>query len=100
MLRKSLVEELGRWDNVNRGADAEFRDRLVAATGKAVEVLCKVPLSFTRTHENSLTAGEIGRGYIDPSRLFYQRAYQLNQDSSSRTGDWSDLSFAKPRSEE
>ena len=97
MLRKSLVEELGRWDNVNRGADAEFRDRLVAATGKAVEVLHKVPLSFTRTHENSLTAGEIGRGYIDPARLFYQRAYQLNQERASRTGDWSDLSFAKPR---
>lgn len=97
MLRKSLVEELGRWDNVNRGADAEFRDRLVAATGKAVEVLRKVPLSFTRTHENSLTAGEIGRGYIDPSRLFYQRAYQLSHDKSMRTGDWADLSFAKPR---
>lgn len=97
MLRKSLVEELGRWDNVNRGADAEFRDRLVAATGKTVEVLHKAPLSFTRTHENSLTAGEIGRGYIDPSRLFYQRAYQLSHEQSENTGDWSDLSFAKPR---
>ncbi len=34
-----------------------------------------VPHSFTRTHGASLTAGEIGRGYIDPSRLFYQAAY-------------------------
>lgn len=97
MLRKSLVEELGRWDDVNRGADAEFRDRLVAATGKAVEVLHKVPLSFTRTHENSLTAGEIGRGYIDPSRLFYQRAYQLSHEKAYSTGEWADLNFAKPR---
>lgn len=97
MLRKSLVEELGNWDNVNRGADAEFRDRLVAATGKNVEILHKAPLSFTRTHPNSLTAGEIGRGYIDPSRLFYQRAYQLSHEGAAVSGAWSDLGFAKPR---
>lgn len=97
MLRKSLVEELGRWDDVNRGADAEFRDRLVAATGKSVEILYNVPLSFTRTHPDSLTAGEIGRGYIDPSRLFYQRAYQLSHEGAAASGAWSDLDFAKPR---
>ncbi|MGP5208952.1 glycosyltransferase [Corynebacterium casei] len=96
MLRKSVVEELGRWDHVNRGADAEFRDRLVAATGKTVEVLHNVPLSFTRTHPNSLTAGEIGRGYIDPSRLFYQRAYQLHHEQAEVSGVWTDLNFAKP----
>lgn len=97
MLRKSMIEELGGWDNVNRGADAEFRDRLVAATGKPVEILRKVPLSFTRTHSNSLTAGEIGRGYIDPSRLFYQRSYQLSHEDAAVSGVWSGISFAKPK---
>lgn len=76
MFRKSLLAETGVWDNVNRGADAEFRDRLVNIMGKPVPVLGNVPLSFTRTHAGSLTAGEIGRGYIDPARLFYQQAYQ------------------------
>ncbi|GAA1722697.1 glycosyltransferase [Brachybacterium phenoliresistens] len=75
MARKDLLERLGGWDTVNRGADAEFRDRLVKVSGQPVEVLGTVPHSFTRTHGASLTAGEIGRGYIDPSRLFYQAAY-------------------------
>src|SRR5699024_9818519 len=97
MLRKSMIEELGGWDNVNRGADAEFRDRLVAATGKPVEILRKVPLSFTRTHSNSLTAGELGRGYIDPSRLFYQRSDQLSHEDAAVSGVWSGISFAKPK---
>ncbi|MGP5573619.1 glycosyltransferase [Corynebacterium casei] len=97
MLRRSLIEELGKWDNVNRGADAEFKDRIVSATDKSVEILHKVPLSFTRTHPNSLTAGEIGRGYIDPARLFYQRAYQLSHEDAKSGGDWTDLSFAKPK---
>ena len=44
-------------------------------TGEPVDVVGTVPHSFTRTHGASLTAGEIGRGYIDPSRLFYQAAY-------------------------
>lgn len=97
MLRKSTLDELGRWDEVNRGADAEFRDRLVSSTGKTVEVLRDVPLSFTRTHPDSLTAGEIGRGYIDPSRLFYQRAYQQAHEDALTGGEWAHLSFAKPR---
>lgn len=97
MVRKSLFAVVGRWDNVNRGADAEFKDRIVSATGKAVEILNKVPLSFTRTHPDSLTAGEIGRGYIDPSRLFYQRAYQLSHEEAERSDVWTDLDFAKPR---
>lgn len=75
MARRELIERLGGWDTVNRGADAEFRDRLVKFTGEPVEVVGTVPHSFTRTHGASLTAGEIGRGYIDPSRLFYQAAY-------------------------
>ena len=75
LTRRELVDQLGGWDTVNRGADAEFRDRVVKLTGQPVEIVGTAPLSFTRTHGASLTAGEIGRGYIDPARLFYQSAY-------------------------
>ncbi|MGO1628998.1 MAG: glycosyltransferase family 2 protein, partial [Microbacterium sp.] len=88
MARRVLIEQLGGWDTVNRGADAEFRDRLVKFTGQPVEVVGTVPHSFTRTHGASLTAGEIGRGYIDPSRLFYQAAYfrSLHNAEVTETG--------------
>jgi hypothetical protein len=94
MARKELIERLGGWDTVNRGADAEFRDRLVKLTGRPVEVVGTAPHSFTRTHDASLTSGEIGRGYIDPSRLFYQAAYFRAleaadvQDGTLKMGDF------------
>lgn len=75
LARREVIEKLGGWDTVNRGADAEFRDRLVKLTGAPVEIVGNIAQSFTRTHGASLTAGEIGRGYIDPARLFYQAAY-------------------------
>lgn len=96
MFRKEIVDQVGVWDNVSRGADAEFKDRIVAATGKQVPVVSKVPLSFTRTHAASLTAGEIGRGYIDPSRLFYQSSYQNSHSSALNTKNWKNQSFARP----
>lgn len=76
MVRKSILSDLGGWDAVNRGADAEFRDRLAAAHGATIPVIGDVPLSFTRTREGSLTSGEMARGYVDSSRLIYLAAYQ------------------------
>lgn len=97
MVRTETVRALGGWDQVNRGADAEFRDRLVKATGKSVEIVGNVPHSFTRTHDSSLTAGEIGRGYIDPSRLFYQAAYLRSLERATESdGVFSVPSFPRP----
>ncbi len=76
MVKTEVLKALGGWDAVNRGADAEFRDRLVAAYGIAIPVVSDVPLSFTRTREGSLTAGEMWRGYVSSSRLLYLAAYQ------------------------
>lgn len=76
MVKTSVLKDLGGWDAVNRGADAEFRDRLVAVYGTAIPVVGDLPLSFTRTREGSLTSGEMWRGYVDSSRLLYLAAYQ------------------------
>lgn len=76
MVKTSVLRDLGGWDAVNRGADAEFRDRLAAVYGAVIPVIGKVPLSFTRTRDGSLTSGEMWRGYVDSSRLLYLAAYQ------------------------
>lgn len=75
MVRRELFDEIGAWDTVNRGGDAEFRDRIVTRFGQPIQSVGDVPLSFTRTREGSLTAGEMSRGYIDPSRLLYLASY-------------------------
>src|SRR5699024_3745090 len=74
MVHRRTFDKIGPWDTVNRGADSEFRDRLVKYYGQPVSVLNEVPLSFTRTWEGSLTSGEMSRGFVDPSRLLYLNA--------------------------
>ncbi|MGP9787855.1 glycosyltransferase [Glutamicibacter sp. 287] len=75
MVRRALFTEVGPWDTVNRGADAEFRDRVVKRYGMPIPSVGQMALSFTRTREGSLTAGEMSRGFIDPSRLLYLASY-------------------------
>nr|WP_232959250.1 glycosyltransferase [Corynebacterium marambiense] len=75
MVRRRVFDMIGPWAEVNRGGDVEFRDRLLKILGGEVPVVGKAPLSFTRIHADSLTAGEMGRGYVDSSRLFYFSAY-------------------------
>ncbi|PRA14106.1 hypothetical protein CQ010_11925 [Arthrobacter sp. MYb211] len=75
MVRRALFTDVGPWDTVNRGADAEFRDRVVKRYGMPIPSVGQMALSFTRTREGSLTAGEMSRGFIDPSRLLYLASY-------------------------
>src|SRR5699024_8347402 len=75
MVRRSVFDEVGLWDEVNKGADSEFRDRLESYFGEAVHVLDDIPLGFTRTRSSSLTSGEVNRGYVDPNRRLYLKAF-------------------------
>lgn len=75
MVHRSVFHEIGLWDAINRGADSEFRTRIKNYYGKPVEILDSVALSFTRTREGSLTSGELSRGYLDPARALYSKAY-------------------------
>ncbi|WP_188503842.1 glycosyltransferase [Nesterenkonia alkaliphila] len=85
LVKREVFDDFGVWDEVNRGADAEFRDRILSDGQGEVEVVGQAPLSFTRTREVSLTAGDLNRGYIDPSRLFYVSAYQrAHRDKTMR----------------
>ncbi|SFB83747.1 Glycosyl transferase family 2 [Marinospirillum celere] len=57
MFRRSLVSELGRWDQVRAGADTEFIWRVQAHYGEETVdvVLPEVPLSFSLSQPDSLT---------------------------------------------
>ena len=89
MFRDWVFDQFGTWQNVNRGGDAEFYDRLRRIGKLEVRQASPVPLSFTRTHPSSLTSGEISRGYMDPSRRFYHSAYlnrhQVWSENGART---------------
>lgn len=86
MVRRQIFEELGMWDTVNRGADSEFIDRINQYSQTPVATLSPVPLSLTRVREGSLTAGELERGYLDPARSLYAKAYS----------QWHEIAGKKP----
>lgn len=81
MVKRTIFDQVGDWDNVNRGGDSEFRHRVEKYTGKPIVVLDGVPLAFTRTWEGSLTSGEVSRGYVSPERRLYMNAYSQWHDS-------------------
>ena len=86
MFRKQIFDQVGQWDDVNRGGDEEFKNRVIAATGSKIPQVGKAPFSFTRTRDTSLTAGEIDRGYQDPARLFYHSAFSRLHESDALDG--------------
>lgn len=96
MVRRSALKEIGVWDTVNRGADAEFRDRINSIYGTRVEVVGNVPMSFTRTRIGSLTHGELDRGYIEPARLVYLESYTRAHQLGIYAGRREQREFAVP----
>ena len=96
MFRRSALSIIGEWDTVNRGADAEFRDRIKNVTGKHVDIIGNVPMSFTRTRVGSLTHGELDRGYIETARLVYLDSYTQAHKQGLTGGRAEDRNFAAP----
>src|SRR5699024_5913230 len=87
MFRKSVIDEIGPWDTVNRGGDSEFYTRLIENYGDSrVGNLYDKPLSFSRVWDGSLTSGEMSRGYFGYSRLLYRWAFRQWHWSSGKLG--------------
>lgn len=98
MFRRTVVDEIGPWDTVNRGGDSEFESRLVANFGKARKVdLLDKPMSFSRVWSGSLTSGEMARGYFAYSRLLYRSAFRQWQQAQVKTGLQACLVGNEPR---
>jgi len=72
MFRREIVEEIGGWDTVNRGADSEFFMRMSKYYGsERLKHLRDKPLAFSRVWDGSLTSGEMYRGFIGTARVLY-----------------------------
>lgn len=96
MFRRSVLTKIGKWDSVNRGADAEFRDRIQNVFGTPVAIIGAVPMSFTRTRKGSLTYSELDRGYIDSARLVYLDSYTQAHQRGIAAGKSNERQFPAP----
>lgn len=78
MFRRGVLDRLGHYDEIRKGADTEFLHRVSAAFGKpAVKRLPDRWDTLMRQAPGSLSRDEFGPGWKHPSRRAYQSAYPL-----------------------
>lgn len=86
MIRRSVVEQLGFWEEVRVNADTEYYYRIMAAWGREAiqEVVPGVPLAFGRAAAGSLSQagpthlitqfGGLRKNYMDSAHRWHTRA--------------------------
>jgi len=76
MVRRRVIELVGYFDQVRKGADTEYIRRIEAASGSAVyAVMPQAPLAIVRRSSGSLSRGEFKPGWRHPARASYRAAY-------------------------
>jgi glycosyltransferase involved in cell wall biosynthesis len=76
MFKKELVERIGFFDEVRKGADSEFRMRIAAQFSGSVSIIGFQPLSIIRIGHQSLSRSDFSPLWIHPNRHLYNQAYE------------------------
>lgn len=86
LLRKdAVVDRVGYFDSIRKGADFEFAFRLEKATGQKIFDLPE-PLAYTRLRAGSLSRTDFAKGWAAPARIAHQSAYRHWHKSIARGG--------------
>lgn len=75
MFRREDAVQMGGYLPMRKGADSEFRERLILHTGGNVEELSD-PLYMTRLSHGSLSRADFRHGWTAPHRLAFSSAYR------------------------
>ncbi len=86
MFRRELIERIGYFDEVRKGADSEFRMRIAAQFPGGVEVISFQPLSIIRIGHQSLSRSDFSPSWIHPNRHFYKQSYETWHKSQTSAG--------------
>lgn len=74
--REPVLRELGYWDTVRKGGDAEFKARFATVFGHEISPTRQSPMAFSLLGDGNLTSADLGAGYLSPDRRAYSRAYK------------------------
>lgn len=74
MFRRELIEQIGYFDEVRKGADSEYTERIQEFAGNIVDV--RKPLSITRLDQDSLSRSDFRFGWRHPDRDLYVGSYR------------------------
>lgn len=82
MLRTEDARSMGGYVPMRKGADSEFRERLIKHLGKQVIEL-SAPLYMTRLSADSLSRADFRHGWTAPARLSFSSAYRYWHENSA-----------------
>jgi len=85
MFRRQLIEEIGFFDEVRKGADSEFRLRILAKFPGSLSVVGFQPLSIVRIGHESLSRMDFSPLWTHPDRHFYRHCYETWHKSEQLT---------------
>lgn len=74
MFRRSLLDTVGPFDTVRKGADSEYFERIRHLAGPVGDT--STPLAVTRLRLGTLSRSDFGYGRMAPDRVLYQSAYR------------------------
>ena len=74
--KEAVLDRVGYFDLLRKGADVEYRHRLAAVFGEPVPMIDGPPLTWQRTRRGSLSDDDIGREWVSPVRRAYQASYR------------------------
>lgn len=83
MLRTEDARSMGGYVPMRKGADSEFRERLIRHLGTQVIEL-SAPLYMTRLSAGSLSRADFRHGWTAPARLSFSSAYRYWHGTSAR----------------
>ncbi|WP_256838897.1 glycosyltransferase family 2 protein [Ornithinimicrobium faecis] len=89
MLRRSVIEAIGPFAPIRKGADSEYAERVTSRVGPVLDT--GTPLAITRLRTGTLSRGDFTYQWSTPERLVFKGSYRA---SHRRDG----LGFPVPRS--
>lgn len=97
--REAVLDAVGYFDPVRKGADSGFRKRISAAAGRELHVIdMGAPLVLVRAHGGTLSGADIRAGWMHPARTAYANAVDRWIELGGRrlSGETSERPYAVP----
>ena len=74
--RAPVLERLGQFDDVRKGADSEFTERMIQAFGRSALVELSLPLSLVQLTVGSLSRSDFRPHWMSGNRVAYLRQFR------------------------
>lgn len=84
MLRRSVIDRIGAFAAIRKGADSEYAERVTSLLGPVRDT--GTPLAITRLRTGTLSRGDFTYQWSTPDRLVFKGSYRALHRAAARSG--------------